>query len=187
MDKAHKENSVEQRRKLLKGALAASGVVTMGYSGAALASFECVEKVRMAGGAPANGYQFTMTEPTATGGVPHQDWAWLKVVVQRYEDGVGPFIGFEVTIGGTGRIFKIEDPYDPNVPPVEVSGASVSLDQSGGYPKDGWVIAYFNNGGDLVGVYPLNTMAVPGSTPAVQSCLASINPNLDITGLSFGG
>ncbi len=187
MNDAQKENSVEQRRTLLKGALAASSVVTMGYSGSALASFECVEKVRMAGGAPANGNQFTMIEPSSPGGVAHQDWAWLKVVVRRYVDGADvPFIGFEVTIGGISTIFKIEDPYDPNTPPTEITPASLSIDQLG-YPKDGWAIAYFNNHGDLVGVYPLNTMAVPDSTPAVQSCLASINPNLNTTGLSFGG
>ncbi len=40
------ENSVERRRKVLKGALAASGVVTMGYSGSALASFNCIQKQR---------------------------------------------------------------------------------------------------------------------------------------------
>lgn len=64
------DNTVEQRRKVLKGALAASGVVTMGYSGSALASFECVTSTDATG---VFGFKKTIGASA--------NWAWLRLLV----------------------------------------------------------------------------------------------------------
>jgi len=173
-------NSVEQRRKLLKGALAASGVVTMGYSGAALASFECVPKVRLDGGYPTGDFQFTKINPS--GAASSNGFAWLAVTVQMYQVGTNPaFEGFEVN----GLIY-------PTTPPrTAVSNAVLAPDQTG-YPLPGWVLAYFKDDGDTAGAtvtsstYPTYTTADEGHTPATESCLASLNPGI-LGNFTFGG
>lgn len=177
-------NSVEQRRKLLKGALAASGVVTMGYSGAALASFECVPKVRLDGGYAAGDLQFTMTNPSQA--ASSNGWAWLAVTVQLYQVGTNTaFPGFVVN----GLVYPTAVPTTP--PRAAVSSAVLASDQTG-YPQTGWVLAYFKDDGDTAGAtvtsstYPTYTTADEGHTPATESCLASLNPGIR-GNFTFGG
>ena len=76
------ENSVERRRKVLKGALAASGVVTMGYSGSALASFNCIQKTTLE--APINGGQLVQEIPSIYAG-----WQWKLIPVSAGESANG--------------------------------------------------------------------------------------------------
>ncbi|TAH45792.1 MAG: hypothetical protein EYC67_09970 [Betaproteobacteria bacterium] len=178
MHDAHEASSLEQRRKLLKGALAASSVITMGYSGSALASFDCVAKVRVDGGYPAGDFQFTMTDPSLSSS--SKWWAWEAVLVQMYQtSGGAQFEGFAVN----GNVYPTAVPVTP--PRLAVTGATLVSPQPSGYPKAGWVLAYFDDGGTRTGSYPTYTSAAVGQTPATESCLASINPGL--TGFTFGG
>lgn len=182
MRDAPQSNSVEQRRKLLKGALAASGVVTMGYSGAALASINCVEQVRTDLGFPGTDLQFRDTVPVATGS---QDWAWVKVEIFPYHGTVNgelkDFEGFKtVPLPDPGPVYTATQPV------MHIPDASVVIPPPS--PRDGWVLAYFDDTGAITGVFPTNgdTMS-EGFTPATDLCLASINPGLDRTNMSFGG
>lgn len=190
MQDAPPMNSVEQRRKLLKGALAASGVATMGYSGAALASFDCVAKTRTAGGYPLT--QFKASTPTT-----QNSWAWSKVTIERYRSAnpLNGINGLACTNNGTSNrfdafvvnntLYRISTTTPPTVSPA--TGTYCRDTDQTGYPKTGWVLAYFDDGGNLTGTYPTFSSAAPGQTPAVQSCLASVNPGLTTTNLTFGG
>lgn len=176
MNKDPHDEAVEQRRRLLKGALSASTVMTLGYGGsAAAASLSCVAKVRdmEVGGPPANGLQFTMIKPSTT----HlgTNWAWEEVQVWRYKLSKKKFDGF-VVIGNL---------YDTAKPDTAVLGASKDSVQTG-YPKKAWVLAYFDDAGNRVGTYPSYTLASKGATPAAASCLASVNPGIS-SKFTFGG
>ncbi|WP_156480695.1 hypothetical protein [Thauera humireducens] len=178
MSKTPQNNSSETRRRLLKSVLGASTVVTLGYGGnAAAASISCVAKVRdlASGGPPAGTAQFTMIEPKPT--QAKTNWGWLRVDVRRYDLlKKGPaFDAFEAG----GKIYKT------SAPDVEVVGASLAKNQNG-YPKDAWVLAYFDDSGALVSTYPSEQLAEPGATPAAQSCLASVNPGA-VGNFTFGG
>ena len=176
MSKAPQDNSVEQRRRLLKGALGASTVVTLGYGGtAAAASMSCVEKVRdMTSGPPAGTSQFTMIEPArSTNG---SNWGWVKVQVWSYALKTGPaFDAF--TVGN--------NVYKTTAPGTAVLNATPEKNQKD-YPKDAWVLAYFTDDGALVGTYPTYQFAEAGATPAAGSCLASVNPGA-VGNFTFGG
>lgn len=190
MDNAHQENSVERRRRLLKGALAASGVMTMGYSGAALASFECVAKVRTDFGFPGADLQFRTTppDPAAT-----QDWAWVKVLVHKYKLDTAGAGGVCTNSGSNNEFdaFKLVETdttvYRTSAPSVAVTGACRLVNQPTGFPFPGWVLAYFGDDGQLTQTFPNATTATPGQTPATGSCLASVNPGLNTTNITFGG
>lgn len=176
MSNAPQDNSVEQRRRLLKGALGASTVVTLGYGGtAAAASMSCIAKVRElpSGGPPAGTLQFTMTAPTAS--PTGSNWGWVKVKVEKYKTNGPAFEAFKVN----------ENVYKTTAPDVPVLGATLANNQNG-YPKDAWVLAYFTDAGELVGTYPTYQLAVQGATPAAGSCLASVNPGV-VTNFTFGG
>lgn len=176
MSNAPQDNSVEQRRRLLKGALGASTVVTLGYGGtAAAASMSCIAKVReLTSGGPPYATQFTMTPPTAS--PTGSNWGWVKVKVESYQVGTDP--AFEA--------FKVnENVYKTTAPDIAVFGALPASNQDG-YPKDAWVLAYFTDAGELVGTYPTYQLAVQGATPAAGSCLASVNPGV-VTNFTFGG
>lgn len=177
MSKTPQNNSSETRRRLLKSVLGASTVVTLGYGGnAAAASISCVAKVRdlASGGPPAGTAQFTMIEPQPTLG--KTNWGWLRVDVRKYRLATGS--AFEAFEAG-GKIYKT------SAPDVEVVGASLAKNQNG-YPKDAWVLAYFDDSGALVSTYPSEQLAEPGATPAAQSCLASVNPGA-VGNFTFGG
>lgn len=177
MTDVRQDTSDEKRRRLLKGALGASTVLTLGYGGtAAAASMSCVAKVRelASGGPPANTLQFTLIEPGPT--TEGSNWGWLRVDVWSYRLTTGSaFDAFEVG----DNVYKTSAPSDP------VVGATLANNQNG-YPKDAWVLAYFTDNGDLVGTYPDYQLAAPGATPATGSCLASVNPG-DVGNFTFGG
>lgn len=177
MTKTPQGNSTETRRRLLKSALGASTVITLGYGGsAAAASISCVAKVRdmETGGPPAGASQFTMVQPELTPG--GTNWGWVRVDVWSYR----------LTTGSAFDAFKVDEKiYKTSAPSVEVSGATLAQNQNG-YPKNAWVLAYFSDDGTLVATYPSEQLAEPGATPAAQSCLASVNPGV-VGNLTFGG
>lgn len=179
MSTTPQDNSVEQRRRLLKGALGASTVFTLGYGGsAAAASMSCVAKVRdmVSDGPPAGTLQFTMTAPTAP--TTGSNWGWMRIDVESYVTIAAPDVAFEA--------FKIgSNVYKTTVPDAVVLGADLANDQTG-YPKDAWVLAYFTDDGALVGAYPTYQLAAYGATPAAKSCLASVNPGA-VDNFTFGG
>lgn len=194
MDNAQQENSVERRRRLLKGALGASGVMTMGYSGAALASFECVEKVRIDGGYPTADYQFTRTNPGIVAN--SKGWAWRRVSIGRFKaknnGGNCPassndsFEAFDLD----GTLYQVNPPpISVTNPPLTAKGPTLDFCSYivNGYPQDGWLLVYFDDGGTLTATYPTKSVAEPNFTPATHSCLASVNPGLNTTNITFGG
>ena len=79
-------SQISQRRRLLKGALAASSVATLSYGGAAAAaSLGCIEKIATNGGGyPGAAYQFVEGDapPAAVSG---QGWAWEEVMVHEFQ------------------------------------------------------------------------------------------------------
>ena len=176
MSKAPQDNSVEQRRRLLKGALGASTVMTLGYGGsAAAASMSCVAKEWEVGnGPPAGTAQFTQIEPQPT--TVGSNWGWLRVDVNHYTYGSTEFDGFKVG----DNIYKTSEP------DIAVLGAAPTAPQPDGYPEDGWVLAYFTNDGAWVGTYPTYNSATPAATPVAGSCLASVNPGA-VGNFTFGG
>lgn len=188
MKDAHGQNAAELRRRLLKGALGASSVLTLGYGGAAAAaSLGCIAKIReIEGGYPLT--QFTTTDPgTASRG---SGWQWVRVDVFRHEIRAGN----HGQGGGKGKLERAFDGFQVNgtiyateAPETAVFG-SLPLDpQPHSYPKSGWVLAYYDDEGGLVGTYPNYTRATEVATPATASCLASITPGGDIGGGRFSG
>src|SRR5574338_79891 len=166
MHDSRPSSSVEQRRKLLKGALAASGVVTMGYSGAALASFDCVGK---------NAYTSSTFLKTALPDPNAASWAWKALQVFTIEVGGSPTSAEGVQVGSA--IYQVDYMNSQLIAPP--SGAARGAEIS---DKFVYALVYFDTDGTETGVYAISP---PSGAPAAQSCLASINPGL--TGYTYGG
>lgn len=97
MTNAPQDKSIEQRRRVLKGALGASTVVTLGYGApVAAASLNCIAKVD--GGYPAGSNQFFLGDqpPDLTPG----NWAWRQVPVNMYAP---PVVAAPPATGGAAR------------------------------------------------------------------------------------
>ena len=181
------ENSVERRRKVLKGALAASGVLTMGYSGSALASFNCIEKTTQE--APINGGQLVQEIPSIYAG-----WQWKLIPVSAGESANGNGNGngngarpgwftyegqlYSVPLDRQGNTWTATDNPQYATPPVPTNTTPVSMyllvlyEPSGsGYvpatPSPYVAGAAATPGGNLAAVSP---------QPITDSCHASLNP-----------
>lgn len=186
------DNAVEQRRKVLKGALAASGVATMGYSGQAHASLDCVQKNTIT--VPSGGAQLVRTQPT-TGG---KNWAWVPVTIRKYKDASNnQFDGFEYPAGtvyqvtipsGSNWIHASSDPVkrsDPVSPTVPENGNGNGNDISA------WLLVLFDQVGNgyvaaAPTTYAAGTTAPPLPLPAAQSCITSLKAAVP-TGTIYGG
>ena len=188
------DNAVEQRRKVLKGALAASGVVTMGYSGSALASFQCVTST------PAENLPGFKTSITSG-----SNWAWLTVQVYNTvtSDTSNVWKAVKVPTGSDpSPLVTGGDEYfflDSSNPVLALPGESVplTLTESVNVPTDisvgsedgsrvAFVIIYFETDGSIAGFHP-TYVPTSSSYPAQGSCLTSLNPDLDRMNISFGG
>jgi hypothetical protein len=165
MHDAQKTSSVEQRRKLLKGALAASGVVTMGYSGSALASFACVTTTTNPPTVPIK----VALDGSAT-------WAWKELPVYTLTSN-SALNG--VDIGGV--IYIVDLTVTP--PTLTLAASTETLNTGVPSSQSVFVLAYFDSTGAPTGVY--NGTPAAGS-PAAASCLTSINAG--VTGdYTYGG
>lgn len=194
MDQGQSTNSTEQRRKLLKGALGASTVLGMGYSSAALASFECVEKARINGGYPLGNLQFTRTDPRSAS--VSKGWAWQPVQIYRYlaknnggncpSSSNGSVEAFDLN----GSLYRINSDNSLTQLGLTSGFCRYTTFTSNGttttYPQSGWVLAYFTDGGEPAGSYPTYTTGTIGHTPATESCLNSINAGV-VARYIFGG
>ncbi|MFT3757418.1 hypothetical protein [Thauera sp.] len=186
MTHAPRNDSTEQRRRLLKGALGASTVVTLGYGApAAAASHGCIAEVRVAGGGyPAISKQFVLGEnppPIAEKG----NWAWEEVRVHTYQvatptkKGSKQVDGFVVN----NRVYSTTFPHDEllNATEVPLRPGRQQVAQ-----KKGWVLVYFDDNGVRQGTYPEYRPGNAAAAPATASCLASVNPGA-VAGFRFGG
>ena len=181
MTDVRQDTSDAKRRRLLKGALGASTVVTLGYGGsAAAASFNCVERTYQSGNPPAEERQFTLEEPPLTSS--GDNWAWTKVEIYRLQaDNKGDFDGFSLDSGKTW--FSV--PNGRQLEPQLELNASTKNNQNG-YPIAGWVLAYLDTKGEPVGHYPQIKSMSEGQAPAVQSCVSSLTPG-NPENFTFGG
>lgn len=176
MEQAQSTNSTEQRRRLLKGALGASTVMGMGYSSAALASFQCITTTT-----PYAGVGFKTSINTTS------NWAWLKL--QVYDT-------------NKTNIRAVKIPVDAN--PASINTATYQYDNSLTNPlltpiQNGtnlrppisntfaYVIIYFKIDGSIAGFFPTYTPITGSDYPAQGSCLTSLNPNLVQTNIFYGG
>lgn len=178
------EQSRDQRRRLLKGALGASSVVTLGYgASAAAASLECVTNVITDGGYPLEQFAEGSHPPrTQTG----QSWAWEKVEINTYKvrglrpgnNGVEHIRGYTVdgrvyVVPGSSSYFKGHEQL-------------LTWEDVKNSRQDGWVLAYFDEKGNRVGTFPNYQAAGERGAPAQHSCLNSINPSA-AGSFTFGG
>lgn len=181
MDAPRKDETVERRRRVLKSAIGASTVLTLGYGGnAAAASIGCVKRSYLEDTPPGGAYQFSAVNPGTMAG--DGNWAWSRVDVWKCKPKTGTaFEGFSLDSGASW--YKV--PTAAGTAPTKVSGASKHSSQNG-YPKSAWVLAYFDESGNFVGRYPDITERKSQRLPLAGSCLASVNPN-GTTGFTFGG
>lgn len=186
MDATRNDETVERRRRVLKGAVGASTVLTLGYGGnVAAASLGCVNKAYLESRPPGGASQFLTTDPGST--TTDANWAWSKVEIWQCSvntetDNTTFFNGFSLD-GGTSW-YKV--PETANTAPEKILGASKKNGSQPGYPRYAWVLAYFDESGNLVGLYPDITARTSEQVPLEGSCLASVNPNAT-TGFTFGG
>ena len=180
LEKIQATNSTEQRRKLLKGALATSSVVGLGYSGSSASASitHCIQNQRTT---VATQFVIGSTPPPPSS----SNCAWKKVQVRKYkENGSGnPIDGFQLTSG----VFKASSPW------TKISAPAVQNDPNG-YPKVAWVVVYFDSVTKAeIGAFPeykAPTMIGTAGTEAVAqaslNCVNSLQPGLGNT-YTFGG
>lgn len=161
-------NSVEERRKLLKGALAGSVVMTLGYGGAAAAqSMLCVEKVNTnpPSSYPQKGFLFVtdyFDPPPASGSA----WAWRLFRVYRNTLTPQPD-SIEALWDGYHWYQLSPDRSDLLSPPLDsfTKVAGIGL---------GYVLVFFNYDGTELGTYPSHPLMVNTTyAPAAASCLTT--------------
>ncbi len=184
------DNAVEQRRKVLKGALAASGVVTMGYSGPALASFQCVTSTTQDSKLP--GFKKTLGT--------NSSWAWLRLEVfgtnkkngsdwkaVKIPSGSNPSVAG--TDSGTTVYYYDDLATEPRLYtvaqlPSSASGIQLNPIEANKYV---YVIIYFTTDGSIAGFFPTYLQSSGTGYPAQGSCLTSLNPNMVQTNIFYGG
>lgn len=174
-------DATEKRRQLLKGALGASTVVSLGYSGSvAAASITCIAKTETS---PEVQFHIGPTPPETS------NLEWKAVQIQEYSDQSAPptlrsFCLIESSAGNayyevSGGVL-ITTPTETSV----VSGLTAT-----GNPTQAWVLLYFDPiSGDEIGTYPtLMNPAQAGGAPASIACLNSVNAANLRSSSNFGG
>lgn len=182
MEKIQASNSTEQRRKLLKGALATSSVVGLGYSGSS-ASASITQCIQNQANTVSGPQVYIGASPPS--GSP---WAWKKIIVevnQYKRNGTGDRIkGFELESGTV---------YTLRYPSSVIAGAVKSnRDSFRPYDTTAWVIVYFDSEGE-VGVFDTykqpTTLGTGGTEVVAQAslnCVNSLQPGLG-SSYTFGG
>lgn len=208
MNKNLDHTHTSQRRRLLKGALAASSVATLGYGGsAAAASLGCMEKIAdNGGGYPGPDYQFALGSPPEIRS--GRGWAWEQVPVHKFQRQTSSPTP-PPTPGGKGRgkngRGNGQGPATPDSASTETTYAFQTREgfyystvdhrpfhpegwvQDFTHQENGWVLAYFNLAGERIGSYPAYQSSTTNVAPASASCLASVNPNIPDGRFTFGG
>lgn len=180
-------DATEKRRQLLKGALGASTVVTLGYSRSAAAASVTACIANFPDALPTE--QFVnngSVSPPAGNGL-----AWKGVSVQYYSEKLnsnGQNAGqkfYAVQIGDL--LYKVADPGTGGLASLTpVTGFPVS-NQPPGFPRQAWTLVYFSDAEqDEVGLYPNVTKPGGGVAPASLACLGSLNADL-VGDYKFGG
>lgn len=173
-----------QRRKLLKGALGASTVATLGYSRTAAAASvtACIANFPDLSLPAEQFVNSGSVSPPAGNGL-----AWRGVIVQRYSqnpNNAGSKF-YAVQIGDL--LYRIADPGTGGLASLEpVTGFPVA-NQPSGFPRQAWTLVYFSDATrDEFGLYPNVTAPGGGVAPASLACLSSLNA--DLSGdYTFGG
>lgn len=182
-------DATEQRRKLLKGALGASTVVTLGYSRTAAAASVTACIANFSGAVPAERFVNNNSDSPPSDGV--QTLAWKLVYVSEYAekaDGTGTTF-YAADIGGT--LYEVADKGAGSlVTPFKIrTGYSPKQGQPRGFPRKAWALAYFDESTKAeYGLFPNVTETGDGVAPASVQCLNSLNADLAGYGdYKFGG
>lgn len=157
-------NSVEERRKLLKGALAGSVVMTLGYGGAAAAaSLTCMAKTINSGMSLPQLFSVEQQPPVAPAG----HWAYKFTPILLWQNAKeGPFEACQV---GNFLYKLVRLPVPPRLDPTPLNPFNYYIS---GYVGPAWVLAFFDANGVDQGAYPAFSQLVPYG-PAAKSCYAS--------------
>lgn len=183
MEQNQISKTTQQRRKLLKSALAASTVAGVGYSGSALASVaHCISNQNLnLNDVVLNNVndQFRIGSTPPTG----SPWAWKQVFVNKYKNGStgSPEEGFSLSTPAGSGVYRVSD-FTKFTTPI--------LQSTGGYPKTAWVVVYF----DAVtkaekGAFPQfkdPNRPTAGIAQASLGCVNSLSPGLG-NNYTYGG
>ncbi|MDD3353720.1 hypothetical protein [Zoogloea sp.] len=165
MSNTDQARPTDTRRKLLKSALGASAVVSMGYGGiAAAASITCLQKTNAG---PSVNFHIGNTPPARADLSTNEGlWAWQEV---RLYDVTPTQKVFQIRNGGA--YYSITGNHDPvDIPP------STPLSQSS---EKAWSVVYFDvTTNQVAGVYPEKKFAAGQFAQASIGCLNSVNPGV---------
>lgn len=160
--------ATEKRRQLLKGALGASTVVTLGYSGAAAAaSITCIAKRTTTPEVQFYIGQFPPEEPALE---------WKSVTVSEYsstEDLAPPHEYYcLVEVDGIASYYKVTSGVlSTTATPPSVVNALYPTGNS----SQAWVLRYFDPAtGEEIGTYPAYSSPSEVGAPASLKCLESV-------------
>ena len=174
-------DATEKRRQLLKGALGASTVVSLGYSGtAAAASITCIAKRTTS-----PDVQFSISqEPPAE---PELEWMSVTVFEYSKKENLTPPHQYycQIQVDDITKYYKV------------TSGvlSMTATDQSvvdalypTGHSSQAWVLRYFDPvTGEEIGTYPTYSSPSTEGAPASIKCLESVTAANVRSGGGFGG
>ena len=174
-------DATEKRRQLLKGALGASTVLSLGYSGSvAAASITCIAKR-----SSSPDVQF------AIGASPPAEPAleWKSVTVFEYskkERKTPPFQYYcPIEVDGETNYYKVTS---GDLSETATDTSDINALYPTGNSSPAWVLRYFDPAtGEEIGTYPAYLSPSPEGAPASLTCLESVSAaNLNSRG-GFGG
>lgn len=167
MQESLQTNSVEERRKLLKGALAGSVVMTLGYGGAAAAaSLTCMAKTIDSAMTMPQLFHIGSVPPVASAG----HWAYKFTPIFLWQNPMnGSEEPFEACQVGNFLYKVIRNPAPPALDPTQLNPFNYRIFM---FVEPAYVLAFFDANGVDQGAYPTYTQLVPYG-PAAKSCYAS--------------
>lgn len=174
-------DATEKRRQLLKGALGASAVVSLGYSGsAAAASITCIAKTTSSPEVQFSISQYPPAEPAL-------EWKSVTVVEYSKKNNLNPPYQYycQIAVDGVPKYYKVTS----GVLSTTATGDSVvTALYPTGNSSQAWVLRYFDPvTGEEIGTYPAYSSPSSDWAPASLKCLESVTAaNLSSRG-SFGG